>query len=66
VISVICEAFSCTPDIAVQQNPRMVRSVLEYRMAEQSIGQFNEDASKMSPSQVKMMKKLREHITNTG
>ena len=57
----ICEAFSCTPDIALKQNPSMVFKILDYRMATATIEQFNDDASKMTPDMVKMMKKLREH-----
>jgi hypothetical protein len=62
VISIICEAFSCTPDVAMQQNPQMVREVLEYRMAEATVEQFNDDASKMTPEMVKMMKVLQENL----
>jgi len=58
---VVCEVFSCTPDIALKQNPNLVYKILDYRMATATIEQFNEDASKMTPEMVKMMKKLREH-----
>ena len=62
VISIICEAFSCTPDIALQQNPQIVREVLEYRMAQATVEQFNDDASKMTPEMVEMMKRLQESL----
>tara|TARA_R100001244_G_scaffold45783_1_gene41132 strand:- start:1283 stop:1414 length:132 start_codon:yes stop_codon:yes gene_type:complete len=39
----------------------MVFKILDYRMATATIEQFNNDASKMTPDMVKMMKKLREH-----
>jgi hypothetical protein len=31
MISVICREFSCTPDVALRQDPRLVRAILDYR-----------------------------------
>ena len=46
----------------MQQEPRMVRKVLEFRLAEATVQQFNEDASKMTPEMLKMMKILQENF----
>ena len=64
MISVICESFGCTPSEALKQNPGMVYAVLDYRMAESVKRQFSDDASKMTPEQVKFMKKLQEELRN--
>ena len=48
--------------MAIQQNPQMVREILEYRMAQATVEQFNDDASKMTPEMVKMMKILQENL----
>lgn len=37
----ICEAFGCTPREAEQQDPALVREVLEYRLAKAAIEAFN-------------------------
>jgi len=39
---------------------------MEFRLAEQTREQFNEDASSMTPNQVKMMKELKQYIKETG
>lgn len=40
----------------------MVREVLEFRMAQATVEQFNDDASKMTPEMVEMMKRLQENL----
>ena len=60
LVSTVCEAFNCTPDVALKQDFKLVRAILDYRMAESSKRVFNSDASKMSPEQVRMWKKLKE------
>ena len=48
LIGVICEAFNCPPDIALRQDLRLCRAVIEARMIENAKAQHNEDATKMS------------------
>lgn len=48
----------------MKQNPSIIRKVLDFRMARVTADQFNDDASKMTPEMVKMMKELRESLDN--
>ena len=64
LISIVCETFKCTPDVALKQDWNLVKQILDYRLAESSKRTFNSDASKMSPEQVKMWNKLREEFFN--
>tara|TARA_R110000824_G_scaffold126285_5_gene285819 strand:+ start:3186 stop:3392 length:207 start_codon:yes stop_codon:yes gene_type:complete len=64
LVSIVCESFGCTPDVALKQDWNLIRQILDYRMAENSKVAFNSDASKMSPEQVKMWNKLREEFLN--
>ena len=41
-MSVVCEEFGCTPDIAVRQNLVLVRRILDYRAATMARDKFNE------------------------
>jgi hypothetical protein len=34
MISVICREFNCTPDVAIRQDPALVRAILDYRRLE--------------------------------
>ena len=62
MISIICEPFNCTPKEALEQDPKLVFGILDYRLAESVKRQFNDDASKMSQEEVKFMKKLQEAL----
>ncbi len=33
ILSAVCEAFGCPPDVAARQDPALVRAVLDYRNA---------------------------------
>jgi hypothetical protein len=60
VISVICDSFGCTPSEALKENPKLIKEVLDFRMATTTKEQFNQDASKMTPDQVSFWAKLNE------
>lgn len=62
MISIICESFNCTPKEALEQDPKLVFGILDYRMAESVKRQFNDDASKMTQDEVKFMKRLQEAL----
>ena len=62
MLSIVCEAFNCTPDVAMQQNPRLIKNIMDYRLADATVSQFNDDASKMTPEMVTMMKLLQENL----
>ena len=62
MISIICESFNCTPKEALEQDPKLVFGILDYRMAESVKRQFNDDASKMTQDEVKFMKRLQDSL----
>jgi len=51
IIGVICEAFNCPPDVAMAQDLRVVRKILDARTLEAAKAQHNEDVTKMSEAQ---------------
>ena len=51
MISVICESFACTPDVAVEQDFPLCRRILDYRAIEAAKAQHNQDAAQMTPEQ---------------
>ena len=51
LISIVCEAFNCPPDVAMRQDMRLVRRILEVRIMESAKAQHNEDAAKMTEVQ---------------
>lgn len=42
LIDVICRNFNCTPDVALQQDMRLVVPVLEYRIAKEAQAMMND------------------------
>ena len=54
MLSEICKAFNCTPDVAERQDLRQVMAIMDYRMAESAKDQHNQDASKMTPPMTKL------------
>lgn len=59
-MSIVCEAFFCTPDVAVGLDPRLVFGVLEARAALGARAQHNADVSKMTPGQLDLWRELAE------
>jgi|TARA_Y100000310_G_scaffold276879_1_gene294341 hypothetical protein len=60
IVSVVCEAFSCTPDIALDQDPELVFAILEVRAAKQGLEYVRSDISKMPPEMVKFWREFTE------
>lgn len=54
MIGIVCDAFNCTPDVALRQDMAMVTAILEARLAESARAQHNQDVSKMTPAQVRI------------
>ena len=50
IISNICEAFQCTPDVALEQDPLVVMAVLDYRTMHAAKDAFNKKATDMPES----------------
>jgi len=61
-IGVICEAFNCTPDVAMVQDIALVRRILEARMLEQAKDQHNADNTKMTEAQTKLWMDAMESL----
>ena len=62
IISVVCEAFNCTPDLAVKQDMVLVREILDTRLAETAKAQHNSDVEKMTEDQTKLWLELMEAL----
>jgi len=58
ILGIVCEAFHCTPDVAVRLNPTLTFGVLEARAAEQAKRQHNTDVSRMTPGQMDLWREL--------
>ena len=54
ILGVICEAFNCTPDVAMAQDLRVIRKILDARLLESAKAQHNEDATKMTEAQTSL------------
>tara|TARA_Y100000310_G_scaffold284469_1_gene307248 strand:+ start:659 stop:862 length:204 start_codon:yes stop_codon:yes gene_type:complete len=62
LISVVCEAFNCTPDVAMTQDMALVRRILDVRMMEAAKAQHNQDASKMTEAQTALWMESMESL----
>ena len=60
MLSVLCEAFHCTPPEALELDPRLVYPVMEYRLLESAKDQQHQDASKMTEAQIRFMSDVVE------
>ena len=54
IISAICEAFTCTPDVALVQDLALCRRIFDSRTLEAAKAQHNEDATKMTAHQTQL------------
>lgn len=59
-ISVVCEAFGCTPKEALEQDWRVVKNILDYRAMVAAKEQHNVDVTKMTPGQVALWLEMIE------
>ena len=64
MISVVCEAFTCTPDRAMEQDMKLVREILEARTLEAAKDQHNSDVQKMSEGQLKLWLEAMESLSD--
>jgi hypothetical protein len=62
LISNVCEAFTCTPDVAVEQDMAMVRRILDYRLLAAAKSQHNEDSTKMTESMTSLWMEALEAV----
>ena len=62
MLSHICEAFSCTPDVARAMKWADARDIGEYRNLRAARDQHNQDASKMTPGQMRLWREMNEAL----
>jgi hypothetical protein len=62
LLSVICEAFNCTPAEALEQDPQTVYPILEYRLAEAAKRQHKTDVSKMTEGMARLWKEMHKAL----
>lgn len=62
LISIVCETFGCTPDVAVKQDMALVRRILDVRLMESAKAQHNEDVAKMSEAQTAIWMEAMEAL----
>jgi len=62
ILSVVCEAFNCTPDVAMRQDMVLVARILEARMLDNAKTQHNEDATKLTEAQMKLWLEAMEAV----
>jgi len=63
MMSIICEAFGCTPGEAMAQDWATVKAVLDYRLMAQAKELHNTDPTKMSAGQMELWKEMVEAAT---
>jgi hypothetical protein len=73
MVSEICAAFGCTPDVAVQQDFALVAAIFDYRKAQAAMGLFRMkdraaafDALQRSPELANMMIRMRRAQAGPG
>jgi hypothetical protein len=58
-ISIICASFGCTPDVALEQDPKWVYAIMDYRLAQSAKElQNSKQATDMSEGQAQMLNDL--------
>ncbi len=62
IISVVCETFNCTPDVAIKQDMTLVRKILDVRVLEAAKAQHNSDVKKMTEDQTKLWMEAMESL----
>lgn len=60
----VCEAFTCTPDVAERQDLRTVMAVLDARALRRAAAQHNEDATKLTEGQAGLLMEMVEAVNS--
>ena len=60
MISTVCHAFQCPPDVSLRQDFALVVAILDYRTAMAAKEQHNSDATKMTEDQVRIWQTMAE------
>lgn len=65
MISEICEAFGCTPDVAEQQDEGAVRAIMDYRALKTAKAQHNQKDTTMSPELIPLWMEVIKMIPDS-
>ena len=65
-VSVVCESFGCLPSEVMDEDWKLIRDILDYRLLMSAKDQHNNDASKMHPSQVALWTEMVEAVESDG
>ena len=65
-ISIVCEAFSCLPSEAMEEDWHLIQAIMDYRLLTSARDQHNQDASKMHPSQIALWREMVEAVEDNG
>jgi len=63
---VVCESFGCLPSEVMDEDWRLVRDILDYRLLMSAKVQHNQDASQMQPAQIELWKEMVEAVESDG
>ena len=59
-VSILCDSFGCLPSEVMDEDWRLVRDILDYRLLMSAKAQHNQDASQMQPAQIALWKEMVE------
>ena len=62
----VCESFGCLPSEVMDEDWRLVRDILDYRLLMSAKDQHNQDASQMQPAQIELWKEMVEAVESDG
>ncbi len=65
-MSIICNAFNCLPSEIENEDWKLVRDILDYRLLISARDQHNQDATKMDEAQVKIWTEMVEAVESDG
>lgn len=65
-MSVICEAFGCSPSEALRQDWALVRAVLDYRAMEAAKDQHKRDVTSLTQGQANLWIEMVEETEKRG
>lgn len=64
MISIICDEFHCTPDVALKLDVQLVLNIIEYRRAMEAKQMHNENVELLAkyPGHVRLWKELANSL----
>lgn len=66
ILSVLCESFGCTPEVAEELDPVKAFAVLEYRLGASARDQLNRKATDMSSGQANFLLEVGQALEADG